>query len=196
MVLVAKHAHARAWHTNAAKVWPSELASAAEEGHTWEDAGSTGAVVSERRFDYPVRHGWNEVFRRLMRRFGRRRETMGDSNARQLAIELARITDELKCDDVTVMDLRGISPVTDFTVIATGTSDRQMRAVTDRILEYGKTVGERPFGVSGYATGTWILIDFVDVVVHVFACAHREYYDLELLWGDAPRPDWVRSQSA
>ena len=121
---------------------------------------------------------------------------MGESNARQLAIELARITDELKCDDVTVMDLRGISPVTDFTVIATGTSDRQMRAVTDRILEYGKTVGERPFGVSGYATGTWILIDFVDVVVHVFARAHREYYDLELLWGDAPRPDWVRSQSA
>ena len=94
------------------------------------------------------------------------------------------------------LDLRGISPVTDFTVICTGTSDRQMRAVADRVLECGKEIGERPFGQSGYEGATWIVIDYVDVVFHVFAKPHREYYDLELLWGDAPRIQWARQESA
>ena len=71
-----------------------------------------------------------------------------------------------------------------------------MRAVTDRMLEYGRRVGERPYGVSGYEGGTWILVDFVDVVVHVFLGPYREYYDLELLWGDAPRVEWLRSETA
>ncbi|MFQ5414304.1 MAG: ribosome silencing factor [Phycisphaerae bacterium] len=121
---------------------------------------------------------------------------MVDTDARQFAIELARITHDHKCEEVTAMDLRGMSPVTDFTVIATGTSDRQMRALTDRLTEYAKKVGEKPFGISGYHAGTWILIDFVDVVVHIFARPYRAYYDLELLWGDAPRLEWARSVTA
>ncbi len=121
---------------------------------------------------------------------------MSNGRAHQFAIEIARFAHDYKSEDVIALDMRGISPVTDFTVICTGTSERQMRAVADRIIEYGKKVGERPYGVCGYESATWIIIDYVDVVFHVFAEPQREYYDLELLWGDAPRVDWARSESA
>ncbi len=111
----------------------------------------------------------------------------------QFAIEAARIADDNKSEDVVIMDLRGRSGVTDFFVICTGTSDRQMRAVSDLIVEYGRKVGEKPLSVTGYETARWILLDFVDVVVHVFTAQAREFYDLELLWGDAPRIEWRRS---
>lgn len=116
--------------------------------------------------------------------------------AEQFAIELARLVTDNKCDEVTAMDLRGISSVTDFFVICNGTSDRQMRSTSDAMEEYAKKLGERPYGVCGYATATWILVDFIDVVVHIFAAEQRRYYDLELLWGDAPRLSWARSASA
>ena len=117
-------------------------------------------------------------------------------SAYQFAIELACIAHDNKAEDVVALDVRGVSPVTDFIVIGTGTSERQMRAVVDLAIEYGAKVGEKPYGVSGYQAGTWILIDFVDTVFHIFAGPHRSYYDLELLWGDAPRLDWCRSESA
>ncbi len=86
-----------------------------------------------------------------------------------------------------VLDLGGICAIADFFVIATGTSDRQLRAVADHIETYGKTVGQIPYGISGYESATWILLDYVDVVVHLFTPERRRYYDLELLWGDARR---------
>lgn len=116
-------------------------------------------------------------------------------NAEELAIELARIADSDRCDDVTVMDLRGLSPVTDFFVIASGTSDRQMRTAAEHMIEYGKKVGEPPFSRAGLESATWILVDFVNVVAHVFTPEHRRYYDLELLWGDAPRVSWETAKS-
>ena len=117
-------------------------------------------------------------------------------SAYQFAIELARIAHDSKAVDVVAFDLRGISPVTDFTVISTGTSDRQMRAVVEQAIEYGKKVGERPDGRSGRENARWILIDFVDGVFHIFAKPYRSYYDLELLWGDAPRLEWARGETA
>ena len=111
-------------------------------------------------------------------------------------MELARLASDLKADEVVVLDVRGMSSLSDYLLICTGTSDRQMRSVCDKMREYGARVGERPLGVSGYDTDSWILVDFVDVVVHVFAAAYRSYYDLELLWGDAPRIAWQRSESA
>jgi len=116
--------------------------------------------------------------------------------ARQFAIEAARIGNELKCEDVVVRDLRGLSSVTDFFVIATGTSDRQMRSVAEQIEEYGRKVGSRVFGRSGFEQGQWLLTDFVDVVVHLFDSDRRAYYDLELLWGDAPKVNWTLQASA
>ena len=121
---------------------------------------------------------------------------VNEGNAHQFAVELAKIAHDNKTDDLVVFDLRGLSPVTDFTVIGTGTSDRQMRAVADCVVEYGKKVGQRPYGVAGYDGGTWILLDYVDVVMHMFGRPYREYYDLELLWGDAPRLPWARSETA
>ncbi len=121
---------------------------------------------------------------------------MQNEPAAQFAVELARIASDSKSEDVIVLDLRGISPVTDYVVIGTGTSDRQMRAVAERVIDYAKKVGERPYGHCGQNSATWIIVDFVNVVFHVFARPHRAYYDLELLWGDAPRLTWTRSESA
>ncbi len=98
-----------------------------------------------------------------------------------------RVALERRCDAVAVLDLRGKSPATDFFVICTGTSDRQMRTVADEISQTGREMGQQRFGRAGYDQARWILLDFVDVVVHIFDREYREYYDLELLWGDAER---------
>ncbi len=111
-------------------------------------------------------------------------------------MEIARIAHDLKSEDVSAFDLRGISSITDFAIIATGTSERQMRGVADAIIEHARKLGEKPFGQCGRENAAWVIVDYVDVVVHLFARAYREYYDLELLWGDAPRLEWARSESA
>lgn len=112
------------------------------------------------------------------------------------AVAVARIAADHRSEDVVVLDLRGICSVCDFFVIATGTSDRQMRAVIDHIDEYAQCVGQSRFGLSGYEAATWILADYVDVVVHLFDEQRRHYYDLDLLWGDAPRVEWRQSATA
>ncbi len=110
--------------------------------------------------------------------------------ARTLAIGSARIAGDGNCEDIVVLDLRGVSPVTDYFVIATGTSGRQMRSVAEDIALHGKSVGQPVWHVAGKDGGTWVLLDFVNVVVHLFDSEHRAYYDLELIWGEAPRVKW------
>ncbi len=112
------------------------------------------------------------------------------SAADELAVEAARLAAEQHCEDVVVLDLRGLSPVTDFFVICTGTSDRQMRAVADSIEDHAEMRGHTRLGRAGYDTAQWVLLDFVDVVVHLFDAERRSYYDLEMLWGDAKRIEW------
>ena len=75
-------------------------------------------------------------------------------------------------------------------MIATGTSDRQLRAIAEHAEAYGAQTGQRIYGRSGYENATWLLVDYVDVVLHLFDAERRQYYDLELLWGDAPRVEW------
>ncbi len=132
-----------------------------------------------------------------------------------MAIEAARIAFDRHCEDIVVLDLRGISPITDYFVIFTGTSGRQMASVADEIAEAAAKVGHRTLNVTGVKTlrpsrrrrsvaevlerrqlgeGGWTLLDFVDVVVHIFDDEHRHYYDLELIWGDAPRVRWQKNQ--
>jgi ribosome-associated protein len=108
----------------------------------------------------------------------------------EFAKQAARLAADNHTEDIIILDLRGLSPVTDFFVIGTGTSDRQIRATSDDIADFGKKVGQTPFGIDGYETATWLLADYVDVVIHLFDAEKRRYYDLELLWGDAPRIDW------
>jgi ribosome-associated protein len=91
---------------------------------------------------------------------------------------------------VVILDVRELSPVTDFFVIGTGTSARQMRTVVDDVEELAETRGSHPISRSGIEGETWMLVDFVDVIVHVFNDASRQFYDLDNLWGDAPRIEW------
>ena len=117
-------------------------------------------------------------------------EEQRNSNAEEFALAAAKVAEGRHCTDITVLDLRGTSPATDYFVIATGISDRQMRTVADEISEIGREMGFGRFGRAGYDQGRWILLDFVTVVVHLFDSEYREYYDLELLWGDAERIDY------
>ena len=109
------------------------------------------------------------------------------TKARKFAVSAAKLAVSRHCSDVVVLDLQGKSPATDYFVIATGTSDRQMRTVADEICEAAKKEGLQRFGRAGYEHARWILLDFIDVVVHIFDSEYRDYYDLELLWGDAEK---------
>ena len=98
---------------------------------------------------------------------------------------------DTKCVNVRILDVSGISPVCDFLVIATGTSQRQMATVADDVAEWGKEHDFRRVGAAG--TGeNWIALDLFDVVVHIFSQEGRMYYDLDNLWGDATDVQWKR----
>lgn len=96
---------------------------------------------------------------------------------------------ELKAHGLVVLDLRGICTATDFFVLASGTSDVQVRAIAEHVVEKLKVEGIRPGHVEGIRGGRWILLDYIDFVVHVLRPEARIFYQLEDLWGDAPRWD-------
>lgn len=85
------------------------------------------------------------------------------------------------------LDLRGLSDATDFFVIVSGDSDVHTRAIAENVVERLEELGEDPVGIEGRGTGRWILIDYIDIVVHIFLPQVRDFYQLEQLWGDAPR---------
>ena len=93
---------------------------------------------------------------------------------------------ERKAIDLRVLDLRGLSDATDFFVIATGSSDIHVRAIADGILTATRDPALRPVHTEGLEEGRWVLIDFIDLVVHIFHPERRDFYNLETLWGDAP----------
>jgi ribosome-associated protein len=92
---------------------------------------------------------------------------------------------DLKANDVALLDLRRVSDATDYFLIASGTSDTHVRAVAGHVIDELRELGIRPYGVEGLESGRWVLVDYVDFVVHVFHPAMRQYYQLERLWGDA-----------
>ena len=111
-------------------------------------------------------------------------------STQDLAVSLAVMASQTRCRDVVVLDMRGRSPVTEFFVLATGTSDRQMRAVGDELGDHGAQCGFKLFRRSGDESANWILLDFVGVVAHIFNESSRAFYDLETLWDGCPRIDW------
>jgi ribosome-associated protein len=113
----------------------------------------------------------------------------------QLARNIAEQALGRKAEEILLVDLRGLSPVCDFFVICHGESEVQVKAIADAILEGIEAAGTKAWHVEGYQGRTWILIDYVDVVVHVFHREARLYYRLEDLWGDAPR-ELVRDPDA
>ena len=106
----------------------------------------------------------------------------------QLALAAARIAEENRGRDVVVLDMRELTPMFDYFVLATGTSARQLRAMSDEI-DHGVAdlLNEQPLSSEGYAGSRWILLDYGDVVIHMFDAETRNYYALEQLWGGARR---------
>jgi ribosome-associated protein len=94
---------------------------------------------------------------------------------------------EKKASDVAILDVRGLTSIADYFVIASGRSDTQVRAIAESIEERVREHGFRPLAVEGLRHGQWVLLDFGDVVAHVFYAPLREFYDLERLWSQAKR---------
>jgi ribosome-associated protein len=91
--------------------------------------------------------------------------------------------EDIKARDVTLLDVRGLTSVADYLLIASGTSDRHVRSIADNIVEDFRKVGYKPLGVEGKDSGEWVLIDLIDVIVHVMQPRVREFYKLEDIWG-------------
>jgi ribosome-associated protein len=106
----------------------------------------------------------------------------------KLALAAARVADETRGSEIRVLDLRQLTPVVDFFVIVTGSSRRQMHAMADEIEKTVKReLHDLKRGGEGYEEGRWIVLDYGDVMIHLFDPEARGYWDLEGLWSDAPR---------
>ncbi len=104
---------------------------------------------------------------------------------KNLADFISKLILQKKGEDIQIFDLREITSITDFFVICTASSDVHTKAIADFITEETKKKGYKPWHSEGYKNLSWVLLDFVDVVVHIFLRETRKYYNLEGLWGDA-----------
>ena len=109
-------------------------------------------------------------------------------DSKRLAVLCRELAENRKAEDIVVLDVRKVSSITDFFVIATGTSEPHLRAIveeiTDKLREEHRV---RPRAMDGSIQTSWVVLDFFDVIVHVMRAEVRQHYDLESLWGDAPR---------
>jgi ribosome-associated protein len=113
-----------------------------------------------------------------------------------LPVELARLISDSRCTDVVALDVRGLSPLSDYLVIGTGTSARQLRSVASEVRGFVQAQGREVYRSSKDDQSTWTIIDCVDVVVHLFEPNMRSHYDLESMWGDAKVIEWKRPGDA
>jgi len=111
----------------------------------------------------------------------------GPDTGRPTALAIAKAGLDKKAENVTVLDVRGLTGYADYFVVMTADSDRQSAAIADHVEQTMKKAGVTKVSVEGYETGRWILIDYGDVVAHVMGREARGFYDLEGLWADAPR---------
>jgi ribosome-associated protein len=114
----------------------------------------------------------------------------------ELACLAARTAASKQAEAVTVLDVRDLIGITDFFVIASGTSERQVTTIAEEIAKALKPLGGRTVRREGETGARWVLLDFVDLVVHVFHEEEREYYRLDNLWADAPVVDWEAADAA
>ena len=112
--------------------------------------------------------------------------------AQTFAIEAARLLADRHCEDILIFDVRGSSPVTKYIVIGTGTSDRQIKSIGAEVGELGGEHDFPRYGSDRDGASTWLVVDLVEVMVHLFEPATRGHYDLEMMWGDAPQISWRR----
>ena len=116
--------------------------------------------------------------------------------SRLVAVTAARAAAEKQGADITVLDVRSLIVITDFFVIVSGSTSRQVKTIVDAVEEALRGLGVKPLRREGETEGRWVLLDYVDVVVHAFGAEERRYYDLERLWKDADRLSWEDGDAA
>jgi ribosome-associated protein len=116
--------------------------------------------------------------------------------AKRLAQRAASIVTEKLGEDVVILDLRKRSPLADYFVVASASSTVHAQAIAEEIVSVLKSEGQRVHHSEGTENGLWILLDYFDVVVHIFSGDVRQFYGLERLWGDAPRRDFAETDEA
>ena len=115
---------------------------------------------------------------------------------RDFAIEAARLLADRHCEAVRLLDVRGLSQVCDYVLIGSGTSDRQMKSLADELSDLGRDHCHAVFRMDRDVTVTWVVVDFVGVMVHLFEPDQRTHYDLEGLWSDAIVVPWQPESGA
>jgi ribosome-associated protein len=120
------------------------------------------------------------------------KQTPRNADAVNRAVLCAQVAEDHKGKDILVLDLRGLTPIFDFFVIATGQSRRHIHTLAEETDAAMRAEGQERLSIQGYQASRWIVQDYGDVIVHVFDPDAREYYALEELWADAPRIDWQR----
>ncbi len=119
-------------------------------------------------------------------------DDVSDDQTYRFVIEAARLLRDRHCENIIALDVRGLSNLTDYILIATGTSDRQMKAVGHELEDLAKLHHLARIGREIDGSSTWLALDFVDVIAHLFEPATRTHYDLEMMWGDAKPIHWDR----
>ncbi len=117
-------------------------------------------------------------------------------DSKDVALAAARAAAEKQGERIAVLDVRELIVITDYFVIASASSERQARTIVDEVERSLRGLGVKPLRREGESEGIWVLLDYVDVVVHVFREEERDFYDLERLWGDAPRVEWESTESS
>jgi ribosome-associated protein len=109
-------------------------------------------------------------------------------DSRELALQCRDLADSKKAENIVILDVRQVSSITDYFVVATGTSEPHLRAIVDEVRDrLEESFGLVPRARDGSLQTAWVVLDYFDVIVHVMRADVREHYDLEGLWGDAPR---------
>lgn len=111
-------------------------------------------------------------------------------SAQQRAERIAAVASEAKAEEIVILDLRDLSNITDYFVILTGTSQTHLRSVGDKIEKDLKSIGLKPVQIDGQRNSGWLVFDYGSAIVHAMLSETRQHFDLERLWGDAPRINW------
>ena len=122
--------------------------------------------------------------------------TCSTSDSAAFAAEAGQLLAQRHCEDVVLLDVSGLSQVCDYVIVATGTSDRQMKSVASELAKLGSELCFPAFRKNIDTGATWIVVDFISVVVHLFEPERRAYYDLEDLWSDSKRTEISSESSA
>jgi ribosome-associated protein len=116
--------------------------------------------------------------------------------SQDLALAAARAAADKQGERIVVLDVRDLIVITDYFVIVSAGTDRQAKTIMEEVERSLRSFGVKPVRREGEHEGLWILLDYVDIVVHVFREEERELYNLERLWGDAPRLEWDEAEAA